>query len=54
MAPLLVGVGRWVVMAFALVDLTVSAQVGDDGEVTAATIDIAGECYMMSVVMHDR
>lgn len=32
------------VAALALVHLAVTAKVGDDGEVAATAIDIAGEC----------
>ena len=37
-------------MAFAFVNFAVSAQVGDDGEVTAATINVAGKCWKVLVI----
>lgn len=41
---LLVVVGGRVVATFALVHFSVAAQVGDDGEVASAAIDVTGEC----------
>lgn len=41
---LLVVVGGRVVATFTLVHLSVAAQVGNDGEVASAAIDVTGEC----------
>jgi len=41
-------------VGLALVHLTVTAQVGDNGEVTPASIDITGECWRMLELNNDR